>query len=85
MLDIFERFRRLPSATLSDSLRGMHTLAGIQAITPRLALAGPAFTVLAGDGSIITVHKALLETPLGVVLVVGAKQRKNRMGPCGEN
>lgn len=40
-------------------------------MTPGLALAGPAFTVLAEGGSIITVHKALKEAPRGSVLVVG--------------
>lgn len=81
MTDLFERFCHLPSATLSDCLRGMHTLdAGIHSMTPGLALAGPAFTLLAEAGSIITVHKALLEAPPGVVLVVGGE---TSVGPAG--
>ena len=81
MSNFLERFRNLPSATLSDCLRGMHTLdAGIRAITPGLEIAGPAFTVLAEAGSIITVHKALLEAPPGAVLVVGGETAQ---GPDG--
>ena len=39
-------------------------------ITPGARLVGPAFTVKCDPGSIITVHKALMEAPPGVVLVV---------------
>lgn len=81
MSDILERFRNLPSATLSDSLRGMHTLnVSIRSVTPGLELAGPAFTVLAEAGSIITVHKALLEAPAGTVLVVGGETSRDLDG-----
>jgi 4-hydroxy-4-methyl-2-oxoglutarate aldolase len=74
MDDLLVRFSRLPCAVLSDCLRGMHTLdGGIRNLTPGLKLAGPAFTVLAEAGSIITVHKALLEAPPGSVLVVGGE------------
>lgn len=74
MTHLLKRFRNLPSATLSDCMRGMHTLdPGIHCMTPGLDLAGPAFTVLAEAGSIITVHKALLEAPAGTVLVVGGE------------
>ena len=69
-----KRFCRLPTASLSDCLRGSHTLdCAIHCMTPGVGLAGPAFTVLAQAGSIITVHKALLEAPQGVVLVVGGE------------
>lgn len=74
MSHLMERFCSLPSATLSDCLRGSHTLdPAIHCMTPGLGVAGPAFTVLAQAGSIITVHKALLEAPPGSVLVVGGE------------
>jgi 4-hydroxy-4-methyl-2-oxoglutarate aldolase len=76
-----ERFRHLPSAVLSDCLRGMHTLdSSIRNMIPGLGLAGPAFTVLAEAGSIITVHKALLEAPAGAVLVVGGETARDLNG-----
>ena len=74
MADLLERLCRLPSAALSDCFRGMHTMdSGVANMTPGLDLAGPAFTVSAEAGSIITVHAALLEAPPGTVLVVGGE------------
>jgi len=74
----YEHFRRLPAAVLSDSLRGMHTLDSmIHNMTPGLKLAGPAFTIMAEAGSIITVHKALLEAPAGSVLVIGGETSRD--------
>jgi len=74
VVNVLDRLRNVPSALLSDSVRGMHTLdPGIRCLTPGLRLVGPAFTVLAEAGSIITVHKALLESPAGTVLVVGGE------------
>jgi 4-hydroxy-4-methyl-2-oxoglutarate aldolase len=59
-------------------LRGMHTLdSAIHCMTPGLKLAGPAFTILAEAGSIITVHKALLEAPAGSVLVIGGETSRD--------
>jgi regulator of RNase E activity RraA len=59
----------------------MHTLdASILSITPGLGLAGPAFTALAEAGSIITVHKALLEATAGTVLVVGGETARGLDG-----
>ena len=59
----------------------MHTLdASIQSMTPGHELAGPAFTVLAQAGSIIAVHKALMEAPAGAVLVVGGETRRDQNG-----
>jgi 4-hydroxy-4-methyl-2-oxoglutarate aldolase len=49
-------------------------------MTPDLRLAGPAFTVLAEAGSIITVHKALLEAPAGSVLAVGGETARDLDG-----
>jgi 4-hydroxy-4-methyl-2-oxoglutarate aldolase len=74
MPSVLERFSTLPTAALSDGLRGQHTLdPAIQCMTPGVGLAGPAYTVLAEAGSIITVHKALLEAPAGSVIVVGGE------------
>jgi len=81
MSSFLERFHNLPSAALSDCFRGMHTLdASIHSMTPGLDLAGPAFTVLAEAGSIITLHKALLEAPPGTVLVVGGETARDLDG-----
>lgn len=81
MSSLLERFHNLPAAALSDCFRGMHTLdASIRSMTPGLGLAGPAFTVLAEAGSIITLHKALLEAPAGTVLVVGGETARDLDG-----
>jgi 4-hydroxy-4-methyl-2-oxoglutarate aldolase len=42
----------------------------VRLVTRPVRLVGPAFTVKCYPGSIITVHKALMEAPPGVVLVV---------------
>ena len=74
MSSVAARFGALPTAALSDCLRGSHTLdPSIHCMTPGVGSAGPAFTVLAEAGSIITVHKALLEAPSGTVIVVGGE------------
>jgi len=43
---------------------------GIKPVWPGARAVGPAFTALCYQGSIITVHKALLEAPAGSVIVV---------------
>lgn len=69
-----ERFAKIPAAALSDELRGQHTLdPAIHCLTPGVGVAGPAYTVLAEAGSIISVHKALMEAPAGSVIVVGGE------------
>src|SRR5512142_2801751 len=77
MPTLLERLACLPSATVSDVQRNLQTTycidPAIHSIVPGVHVAGPAFTVLARAGSIITVHKALLEAPPGVVLVVGGE------------
>jgi 4-hydroxy-4-methyl-2-oxoglutarate aldolase len=74
----FQRFCRLPAAVLSDCLQGKHTLdSSIRCMTPGHGLAGPAFTVLAEGGSIITLHKSLKEAPHGSVLVVGGSSAED--------
>lgn len=74
METILERFVKIPAAALSDELRGQHTLdPAIHCLTPGHGIAGPAYTVLAEAGSIISVHKALMEAPKGSVIVVGGE------------
>lgn len=66
-----DRLSKIHTGSLSDALGSLGVLAGaIRPITPGARLVGPAFTVKCYPGSIITVHKALMEAPPGVVLVV---------------
>lgn len=84
MTTLVERLRRLSAAAISDVQRNLQTTyamdPAIRAIVPGVRLAGPAFTVLARSGSIITVHKALLEAPAGSVLVVGGETAQSPNG-----
>ncbi len=62
---------KVPVANVADAQRSfgiMHP--SIRSYTPGLRLAGPAHTAKCYPGSIITVHKALLEAKPGEVLVV---------------
>jgi regulator of RNase E activity RraA len=69
--ELIDRLGRLDTAGTSDAQKGFGVLdPAIQSVTPGLKLAGPAFTVKCYPGSIITVHKALLEAAPGDVLVV---------------
>lgn len=69
--ELVARLAQLDSAGVSDAQRGFGVLdPAIHSVTPGLHLAGPAFTVKCYPGSIITVHKALLEAQPGDVLVV---------------
>lgn len=81
MFDQTERLARLPTAAISDVLRNLQASyamdASIKSIVLGLHVAGPAFTVLARAGSIITVHRALLEAPSGSILVVGGETFQN--------
>lgn len=66
-----DRLARIHTGSLSDALGSVGVLgASIRPITPGARLVGPAFTVKCYPGSIITVHKALMEAPAGMVLVV---------------
>lgn len=66
-----ERLIKIHTGSLSDALGSLGVLAvSIRPISPGLRVVGPAFTVKCYPGSIITVHKALMEAPAGVVLVV---------------
>lgn len=69
--DLRDRLARIHTGSLSDALGSLGVPSPrIRAITPATKLIGPAFTVKCYPGSIITVHKALLEAPPAVVLVV---------------
>lgn len=59
------------TANVSDVLQSLRVLsAGIKPLDPRMRLIGPAHTVKAYPGSILSVHKALAEAEAGAVLVV---------------
>ena len=69
--DLVTRLSRLDTAGTADAQMGFGVLdPAIQSVTPGLKMAGPAFTVKCYPGSIITLHKALLEAAPGDVLVV---------------
>lgn len=65
------RLERLDTAGVADAQKGMGIMEpAIRSIVPGLRVAGPAFTVKCYPGSIITVHKALIEAKPGDILVV---------------
>jgi regulator of RNase E activity RraA len=84
MPNLIERLERLPVAGVSDVQRNLQAVyamdPAIHSLVPGAHLAGPAFTVGARSGSIITVHKALLEAPAGCVLVVGGETAQSANG-----
>lgn len=68
-----KRFERLDSPAIADAQRGMRVLhPRLRSIVPGATIAGPAFTVRAFPGSLMSVVKGLLEAPAGSVLVVDA-------------
>jgi len=75
--DLAERFKKVAAAALADSMGSLNVLdPEINPVVPGVKMAGPAFTVKAYPGSIITVHHALMEAAPGDVIVVdneGAK------------
>jgi regulator of RNase E activity RraA len=75
MSNIIERLSRLPAAAVSDIQRNLQATyamdAAIHSMVPGAHIAGIAFTALGRAGSIITVHKALMEAPRGSVIVFG--------------
>ncbi len=77
MPELVERLGHLAAALVSDAQRDLQTVYTmdplIKSLVPGTKLVGRAFTVLARGGSIITVHKALLEAPAGSVLIVGGE------------
>ena len=69
--DLIARLGQLDAAGTADAQKGFGVLdPAIRTVTPGLTVAGPAFTVKCYPGSIITVHKALLEAAPGDILVV---------------
>ncbi len=72
-LDAFlrDRLAKIHTGALSDALGSLGVPAPcIRPIAPGMRVIGPAFTVKCYPGSIHTVHKALMEAPADVVLVV---------------
>lgn len=68
---LIERLARLEVANVCDAQRSFGApRPTIQSIVPGLRVVGPAHTVKCYPGSIITVHKALLEAAPGEVIVV---------------
>lgn len=66
-----ERLLKLPTSAISDAQISLDAvMQGIGSLTPGAKAVGPAFTVKCYPGSIITVHKALLEARAGDVIVV---------------
>ena len=63
-----QRLAAIHTGSLSDALGSVGVLAaGLRPITPGARVIGPAFTVKCYPGSIITVHKALLEARPGLL------------------
>ena len=68
-----ERLERLDSPAVADAQRGMHVLHPcIHSLVPGMTIAGPAYTVKAYPGSMMSVQKAVLAARPGDVLVVDA-------------
>jgi 4-hydroxy-4-methyl-2-oxoglutarate aldolase len=66
-----DRLASVSTASISDAQRSFGIMRpAIRSLMPGLRLVGPAHTVKCYPGSIITVHKALLEAAPGEVLVV---------------
>src|SRR5437868_6224388 len=70
-LDALARLANLATAGVGDAQQSfgiMHP--SIRSLAPGTRLCGPAYTVKCYPGSIVTVHKALLEAEPGDILVV---------------
>lgn len=69
--ELAQRLGQFATATISDAQRSLGIMRpAIRGLGPGMHIAGPAHTVKCYPGSIITVHKALLEARPGEVLVV---------------
>src|SRR5690242_13008174 len=65
------RFSKLPTANLSDASGSLNTMdSGIQAVTPRARLCGPACTVSTRAGDFVTILMGLNVAQPGDVLVI---------------
>jgi regulator of RNase E activity RraA len=72
-LELVRRYEKLTSADVADAQQGMRVMhPRIRSLVPGSTIAGPAFTVRAHPGSMMTVQKAMLEARPGEVLVVDA-------------
>src|SRR5947208_8887061 len=70
-IQIVSRLAHCATATISDAQRSFGIMRPtIRPLAAGMRLCGPAYTVKCYPGSIITVHKALLEAQPGDVLVV---------------
>ena len=68
---VVERLRQCTTATISDAQKSFGIMRPtVKSLAPGMHLVGAAHTVKCYTGSIITVHKALLEARPGEVLVV---------------
>src|SRR5436305_13330725 len=69
--ELVQRLAQFATATISDAQKSLGIMRpNIKALAPGMRLVGPAHTVKCYPGSIITVHKALLEAQPGEVLVI---------------
>jgi 4-hydroxy-4-methyl-2-oxoglutarate aldolase len=69
--ELLQRLAQFATATISDAQQSLGIMRpNIKALAPGMRLLGPAHTVKCYPGSIITVHKALLEAVPGEVLVI---------------
>jgi 4-hydroxy-4-methyl-2-oxoglutarate aldolase len=69
--DTLTRLARYATATISDAQQSFGIMRpSIRPLAPGMRLCGPAHTVKCYPGSIITVHKAVLEARPGEILVV---------------
>jgi len=84
-LDVMTRFERLDSPAIADAQRGMHVMhPRIRSYVPGAVIAGPAFTVRAYAGSMLSVEKAMLEARPGDVIVVDADADLSAGGIWGD-
>jgi 4-hydroxy-4-methyl-2-oxoglutarate aldolase len=68
---LVKRLGQFATATIADAQKSLGIMRpGIKALAPGMRICGPAHTVKCYPGSIITVHKAVLEAQPGDVLVV---------------
>jgi 4-hydroxy-4-methyl-2-oxoglutarate aldolase len=69
--ELVQRLGQFATATISDAQKSLGIMRpNIKGLAPGMRMVGPAHTVKCYPGSIITVHKALLEARPGEVLVV---------------
>lgn len=70
-VSLVDRLGQYATATIADAQKSLGIMRpGIKALAPGMRIVGRAHTVKCYPGSIITVHKALLEASPGDVLVV---------------